>query len=197
MDMLKGQLSDVVIGQLSQNIGGANPQQTNMAAQGILSTLIGAVTQNASTQEGANSLFNALQKDHDGSLLDNVMDFLNPSKPNPVPERTANGEGIINHLLGDRTSDISQSISKVSGLDTGAISTLMTQLAPMFMGMLGKQTQKGGLDVSGLMGLLNNERTNIQQNQSQLSPFLNLLDSNQDGSVMDDVGGMLMKFFGK
>lgn len=197
MDMLKGQLTETVLSQLAQNIGGANQQQTNVASQGIMSTLIGALANNASTQEGASSLFNAVEKDHDGSILDNMMDFLQPEKQNPVPERTVNGPGILNHLLGDKQGGMAEAISKLSGLDAGSVGSLMQTLAPVVMGMIGKQKQQNNLDSGGLMNLLNNERQVAKQQENEMSPFMRLLDMDGDGSVMDDVGGLLAKFMKK
>ncbi len=197
MDMLQGQLTDVVINQLAQNIGGADQQKTNVASQGIVSTLIGALANNASTQEGASSLFNAVEKDHDGSILDNMMDFLQPEKQNPVSDRTANGLGILNHLLGDKQGGMAEAISKLSGLDTQSVGSLMQTLAPVVMGMIGKQRQQNNLDTGGLMNLLNNERQIAQQQENEMSPFMRLLDMDGDGSVIDDVGGLISKFMKK
>lgn len=197
MDMLQGQLTDVVINQLAQNIGGADQQKTTVASQGIVSTLIGALANNASTQEGASSLFNAVEKDHDGSILDNMMDFLQPEKQNPVSDRTANGLGILNHLLGDRQGGMAEAISKLSGLDTQSVGSLMQTLAPVVMGMIGKQRQQNNLDTGGLMNLLNDERQIAQKQENEMSPFMRLLDMDGDGSVIDDVGGLISKFMKK
>ena len=41
MDLLQGSLSEGMIDQLSQQLGGANKQQTAAAASGIVTTLIG------------------------------------------------------------------------------------------------------------------------------------------------------------
>ena len=46
LELLKGQLTPEVIGQLSQETGAA-PEQTNAAAQGVLSTLLSGLSKNA------------------------------------------------------------------------------------------------------------------------------------------------------
>ena len=60
MGLLQGQLSEGMLDQLSQQIGGADQQQTAAAASGIISTLMGGLAKNASSQEGASALSNAL-----------------------------------------------------------------------------------------------------------------------------------------
>ncbi len=100
MDLLQGQLSEGMIDQLSQQLGGADRQQTATAASGVMSTLVSALARNASTPEGAQSLSNALDRDHDGGILDNVMDlFGGNAQPKPEQTRAMNGQGILKHLL--------------------------------------------------------------------------------------------------
>ncbi|MCB0571926.1 MAG: DUF937 domain-containing protein, partial [Phaeodactylibacter sp.] len=137
MDLLQGSLSEDMIGQLSQQLGGANKQQTAAAASGIVSTLMGALAKNASTQQGAQALNNALERDHDGSVLDNIMDVFSGNTQN-VNDRALNGSGILNHILGDRQGGAIDMISKLSGLDSGKTGNLMSMLAPVVLGALGK-----------------------------------------------------------
>ena len=196
LDMLQGQLSEGMIDQLSSQLGGADKQQTAQAASGIMSTLVSALAKNASSNEGANSLANALDNDHDGSVLDNVMDLLGGGGQ-AQPSRATNGAGILKHVLGNKQGGAIDMISKMSGLDSGNTGNLMTMLAPMVMGMLGKQKKEQGLDVGGLASLLTGTVTQQKQNSN---PLMNMatsfLDQDGDGSIVDDVAGMGMKILG-
>lgn len=200
LELLKGQMDDQVIDTLSSQIGGADRQQTAAAAQGIMATLIGGLAKNASTPEGATSLASALDRDHDGSVLNNLMGMLSGQlQPQQEQPRAFNGAGIVSHILGNQQSGAIDMISKMSGLDSSKTSNLMTMLAPMVMGMLGKQKQQGGLDIGGLMNLLNG--TVSQQKQSG-NPLMDMatrfLDKDGDGSIVDDIAGMVGKgLFGK
>ncbi len=194
--MLQEQMSPQLIAQLAGQIGGSE-QQTANATQGIMSTLIGAMSRNASTQEGASGLFNALQNDHDGSLLDNLSDFINPEKPNPVSERTSNGLGILQHLFGDRTQNISNNIGQQSGLGGQNTLALMAKLAPIVMAMLGKQQRQQNMNINDIAGLLNNNQQRMRQQDSGMSGFMQLLDLDGDGSPIDDAMNLIGKFFSK
>lgn len=199
MDLLQGQLSEGLIDQLSQQLGGADRQQTAAAASGVMSTLVTALARNASTPEGAESLSNALDRDHDGGLLDNVMSlFGNQTQVAPQQERALNGQGILNHILGDRQSSAANMISQFSGLDSNKTGSLMTMLAPMVMSMLGKQKKTQGLDVSSLVSLLSG--TVSQAKTSNANPAMGMitsfLDQDGDGSITDDVANVGMKFLG-
>ncbi|MCB0620719.1 MAG: DUF937 domain-containing protein [Saprospiraceae bacterium] len=199
MDLLQGQLSEGMIKQLSQQIGGADQQKTAAATSGIVTTLMGALARNAATPEGANSLSNALDRDHDGSVLDDMMDLFSGQKSvQPERQRALNGDGIINHILGDRRGNAIDMISQMSGLDSNKTGSLMTMLAPMIMGMLGQQKKQQGLDVGGLVSMLNGVRTQqqAQSNNPTMSLITRFLDADGDGSIADDVAGFGMKFLG-
>ena len=67
-------------------------------------------------------------------------------------------------------------------------------LAPLVMGALGKAQREKGLDTGGLAGMLGGE----QQRAADAAPgvmgmLTSFLDRDHDGSVMDDIGGMLGK----
>lgn len=195
MDMLQGNLSDGLIDQLSDQLGGADKQQTAAATEGIMSTLMGALAKNASTPEGANSLFNALEKDHDGGVLEDVMGLFS-GNVRPEQQRAANGMGILKHLLGNKQSGAVDMISKMSGLDSGKTGNLMAMLAPILMGTLGKAKNQNGLDVGGIASLLTNSVSSHSNNNPTMNLVTSFLDQDGDGSIVDDVANMGMKFLG-
>ncbi len=217
MKIIQSQLTDVVMDQIAGQIGGTR-EQTTEASSGVLNTLIGALAKNASNQDGASSLFNALEKDHDGSLLDNLSDYLDPRAPHPVSERTANGAGILSHLLGDKAGMLAQLIGQQTGLNKEGALGLMAKLAPVLLAALGKKKNQSGFNISDLMGFLNNENQTMRQQQleeqrrleeeqrriearrkqqSGMGNFMKLLDFDGDGSGFDDAMGMLGKLFRK
>ncbi|MCP3897235.1 DUF937 domain-containing protein, partial [Moraxella sp.] len=196
MDLLNGQLSDGMLDMLSQQMGGADKEQTAAAASGIMSTLMGALAKNASTEDGAQSLNNALENDHDGSILDDVMGMLSGQNAKPEHSKMLNGGGILKHLLGDRQGGAIDMISKMSGLSSGNTGNLMSMLAPLVMGTLGQQKRQSGLDVGGLMSLLSGTVGGRKDKDPMMGLVSSFLDKDGDGSIVDDVAGMGMKILG-
>jgi len=200
LDLLQNQLSDNVLESLTQQIGGQDKKQTAAAASGILSTLTAALSKNAASPEGRSALASALDNDHDGSILDDVMGLLSGNKQAANP-RAANGAGILRHVLGQKQEDTSTLISKMSGLDKQSTMSLMMKLAPMVMGILGKQKREQNLDEGGLSALLSNTVKSTAQKREEMSLIERFLDKDGDGSVMDDLvrmgGGMLGGLFKK
>lgn len=196
LDLLEGQFSEGMIDQLSTNIGGADKTQTVKAAHGIMNTLLGGLAKNASTLEGASALNNALDRDHDGSILDDLMGVLGGNTRSVTTEKATDGSGIINHILGDKKSNVIDMISKMSGLDQNKTGNLMSMLAPVLMGALGKTKRDQGLDVAGLITLLSGTVGEQRQKDPTMGVITRFLDSDGDGSIVDDVANIGMKFLG-
>lgn len=193
LEMLQSQLSPEVLQQLGKQIGVNDPNQVQAASNGILSTLLAALTKNTSTQGGLNALVSALDRDHDGSIINDIMGFISGSIQ-PANGSAANGSGILGHILGGLQPNVVDMVSRISGLDKAKVGQLATTIAPLLLGLLGKQRTESGLNV-GAVGNV------IQQaaKSAAASPTMGLinkfLDRNGDGSVIDDIARMGMDAF--
>ena len=193
-DLLQGNLPDGVLDLMANQMGGADRDQTAAAANGIISTLISAISKNAATPEGANSLVSALDRDHDGSLLDDVVGFLGGGRQ-ASNASMLNGAGILKHVLGGRQNNVVDMIGRMTGLDQSNVGKMMIMLAPMVMGALGKARSNDGLRVDGISKLLTQTVQSESQQRSEMSLISRFLDQDGDGSIMDDLANMGMKAF--
>ena len=192
IDLLQSQLSGNVLDQLSNQIG-EEKEKTEVATSGIISMLTAALAKNAASPGGASALANALDTDHDGSILDNIGDLLGGNLTN---NRAANGAGILRHVLGGKQGNAIDAISKMSGLNSANTGNLMTMLAPIVLGMLGKQKKETNMDQSGLSDMLSRSVKSATNQRQEMGLLGKLLDRDGDGSVMDDIAGMGMKTLG-
>ena len=192
IDLLQSQLSGNVLDQLSNQIGGQK-EETEVATSGIISMLTAALAKNAATPGGASALANALDSDHDGSILDNIGDLLGGNLTN---NRAANGAGILKHVLGGNQGNAIDAISKMSGLSGDKTGNLMTMLAPIVLGMLGKQKRQNNMDQGGLSDMLSRSVKSASNQRQEMGLLGKLLDRDGDGSVMDDIAGLGMKTLG-
>jgi hypothetical protein len=187
-EMITRQLAGNAISMISSKIG-ADTGTTSKAVAIALPLLIAALARNSSTPTGAEALNQAVARDHDGTILDNLNAFLGNSE-------SANGAGIIGHVLGDQRSSAENGLAQSTGLDPGAAGLLLETVAPLVMGALAKTQQAEGLDATGLSNFLGNQQQQAVASSPDVMGILgNLLDSNKDGSVMDDVGRLAGKFF--
>ena len=193
IEAVTNQLSGPALEQITQSIG-ADSQTTSAAIQAALPMLISALAQNAGQPGGAEALAGALERDHDGGIFNDLSGFLGGSAPSI-------GAGILGHIFGQRTEQVGSVLGAQTGLDSGRMLQLLQMLAPLVMGALGRTHREGGLDAGGLAGLLGGERQQVEQSLPSMAGILgSILDSNRDGSAMDDVarlGGELLGGFFK
>lgn len=187
LQSILGQLDDNSIQAISQKTHAA-PTQAKSALESAIPILMNALAKNSSTPDGAASLQKAIERDHDGSILDNLGGFLN----NP---EAANGAGILKHVLGNKRQNVEQYLSKDTGLDAGAASKILEMAAPIVMGYLGKQKSAGGS--GGGIGDLLNAYVKQSGSQGSQSMINQLLDRDGDGSVLDDIAELGMSFLKK
>ena len=168
---------------------GVSEATANMAVQIGVPLILAALARNASQPQGAESLHEAINNDHDGSIFDNLNSYLG----NPA---TANGAGILEHVFGQQQPTIETNLAQATGMDQASAGGLLETLAPLVMGALGKQQQESGLNAADLSNLLNNQQQQAQENAPDAMSMLgSMLDQNKDGSAMDDLQRMAANFF--
>ena len=191
LEALLGLLQGQDLGNLASQVGG-NEGEVKNGVMAALPAMLAALGKNAGTEKGAEELNNALEKKHDGSILDNLSGYL--SNPD-----LKDGAGILNHLFGNQTSNVANAVSQSSGLDTNGSMKMLQMLAPILMGMLRQQKKQNNLDAKGLGNLTSMLASNFGSEAGAsgiMEAVTNLLDANKDGNVMDDIMGMVGKFFG-
>ncbi len=189
LEMLQQRLSSQAVDQIGRKIG-ADSGTTSNAIDAALPLLLSALARNATNTGQAQSLHTAVAEDHDGSVLDDVPGYLNRAESGP-------GAAILRHVLGGRQQTVETGLSQATGLETGKAGQLLTLLAPLVMGALGRAQQEHSLDAGGLTNLLAGEQEHLKQSAPGVMGALGrFLDRDGDGSVLDDVGGLLGKTFG-
>jgi hypothetical protein len=114
-------------------------------------------------------------------------------------EKAVNGTGILKHVFGGDVLQVGDEISKNTGLDFGKVMSLMVKFAPVVLGLLGKTKKENNLGAGDLFSVLSNTTQVFQKEKPQSSSILNvLLDKNNDGNIIDDLAGSVLKgLFGK
>ena len=190
-DLLGQQKGGEALSQISQQVG-ADPSAVSSVIQMALPSILGGLANNASSPQGAESLNNALEQDHDGGLLDNIgslggMIFGGESAP-----RQADAGGILGHVLGGSQGPVVQQASQQSGLQSGQVAQIMMMLAPIVMAYLGRQKREQGVGADGLGGLLGGILGGAQPSVPQSSG--GILDHDGDGSSLDDIASMAFNY---
>ena len=154
---LPGLLSEALggdtISRISQTLG-KDESTTGAAVQSALLILLGAMANNSSTPDGAASLLDALDRDHDGGVLDDISGF-------PGNFNSGDGLGILGHIFRRNLGAVQSGLGQTSGLGAGSAGQLLAMLAPVVMGALGRAQRQEGIDASSLAGYLSSASQQI------------------------------------
>ncbi|MDA0176668.1 DUF937 domain-containing protein [Mesoflavibacter profundi] len=188
LDLLNSDLGKTIISGVSGSTG-TDENRTGSVLTMALPVLMKAMERNASSPEGAQGLLGAIMDKHDGSILDNLGGLFNGGVDDAVK---TDGDKILGHVLGAKKQGVEQVIGQKAGLDAGSVANILKVAAPILMGVLGKQARQNNVsstnDLGGLLGgLLGGSEAKEEQS------FLEkILDADGDGSVVDDVAGMVL-----
>ena len=190
-----GNFTDDIVGQVAKQAG-VDPKLAQMVLEKMAPAMTGAMAKNTQTQEGAEKLSDALDKDHDGSVFGDLGSLLGGSGMDK-------GAKILGHVFGSKTSDVEEAMAKEVGSDKETTTKMMAMLAPLVLGALGKEKKASGMDASTLAGMLGGATKAMSNDGSSKSLLMSVLDFDKDGSVIDDLPkalgmlAMVKNFFGK
>lgn len=108
----------------------------------------------------AEALNQALDRDHDGSVLND---------PSQLEARQQEGGSILDHIFGGQKAQIENSLSEQTGISMNKIGPILGMLAPLIMGYIGREKQSNGVNSGGLADLLGGILGGAQ-NQAQAQP---------------------------
>lgn len=188
LDLLNSDLGKQLISGASAQTG-ASESKTAEVLSMALPVLLGAMKKNVQTQEGASGLLGALSNKHDGSILDNLGSLLGGGN---VDQSVMNdGAGILGHVLGGKQPVVENTLSQKTGLDAGTIGQILKIAAPILLGVIGKQTKQNDVNDSSALSSILGSMLGGQPKGNQ-SLIESLIDADGDGSVLDDVAGMVL-----
>ena len=189
LDLLNSDIGKSIVSGVSAQTN--QPQnKTHDVLTMAMPVLMAAMQRNASSPEGAQGLLSALNNKHDGSILNNLSGLFGGGG---VDDNVMDdGRKILGHVLGNKQSNVEKAIGAKAGVDAGSVAQILKVAAPILMGMLGNQAKQQNVNSpSGLEGMLGGllKGSSPKGDQSFLE---SILDANNDGSIMDDVAGMVM-----
>lgn len=189
LDLINSDIGKQMIGGISQETHQPADKTASVVTM-ALPILLGAMKRNASTEQGAAGLMSALENKHDGSILDNLGGLFGGGVNEDVK---IDGLGILGHVLGGSQDNAVRAVSRKSGVDANTVMQILQVAAPIVLGYLGKEKKQQNISSSNgigdlLGGLLGGGQ---EQPEKQQSLIESLLDGDDDGSVIDDIAGMV------
>ena len=161
IDLITGNAGNQVASQAENKFGISKNQIIALLA--VAAPLVISYLRKKSQEDPneAEALNNALDKDHDGSILDN---------PAQVESRLQEGGSILDHIFGGQKGQVENQLSQNTGISMDKIGPVLAMLAPLIMGYIGKEKQSSGVNSGGGLGDLLGGILGGAQNQAQAEP---------------------------
>ena len=192
LDLLTGNAGNQVATQAENKFGVSKNQIIALLA--VAAPLVISYLRNKSQDSNeAEALNSALDRDHDGSILND---------PSQAEARQTEGGSILDHIFGGQKASVENQLSQNTGISMDKIGPILSMLAPIIMGYIGQQKQQNNVNAGGLGDLLGGILGGAsQQAQTQQSnPLTDILGSvlggggqqQSSGNVLGDIlGGVL------
>lgn len=182
LDMVMGaQNNNGALNQIAKNFGLGEAETKSVVAQ-LLPALAQGVRNNSNKDTGLEDLFGALSSGNHQQYIDQP-DLLGNAAT------TKTGNSILGHIFGSK--DVSRNVAAHAAQKTGISSSIIKKMLPviasMAMGALSKN--------AGNQGLLGSLLSSGSNKKSATGLIGSLLDSDHDGSVVDDLFSMAVKLF--
>lgn len=191
-------LQGAPLAQMAEQLG-TDQAQTQSAVEMALPLLLGALGRNAQDEQGAQSLFGALQRDHLGAAPQQALGLGGLDLGGLLGSMLGGGAGglggaggamggdagaaILGHIFGGGRERAESGLGQASGLGANA-GQLMQMLAPIVMSFLAHRVNTGGMDAGGLGQMLGQERSSAQSRGAPGGDLLtSLLDQDGDGQL--------------
>lgn len=188
-ELLNSSTGSDIINNISQKFG-LDQSQATAALSAALPMIVGGLGRNAQTQEGAQSIENALQK-HTPDRLNDINGFF--SMGDAVQQ---DGQGILGHIFGNKKEQVENGVAQQSGISLSKIGPIIAMVAPLVLSYLNKQkqttNQNGGGGIADILGNVLGGN-NSQQQGGIMGMVSGFLDKDGDGNIMDDLMGMFKK----
>jgi hypothetical protein len=192
IDLLTGNTGSQVAEKAEQKFG-INRNQVIALLAVAAPLIISYLRKKSQDSSEAESLNNALDKDHDGSILDDVSQ---------ADARQDEGGSILNHVFGRDKQNVENKLSQNTGISIDKIGPILSMLAPIIMGYIGREKQQNNVGAGGLGdllgGILGGAQNQAQQQQS--NPLNDILgsvlgkssQSQSSGNPLNDILGSVL-----
>lgn len=182
LDLITGSTGNQVAAQAENKFGISKNQIIALLAVAA-PLVISYLRKKSEDPKEADALNNALDKDHNGSILNDPSQALN---------REQEGNSILDHIFGGQKTTVENQLSQNTGISLDKIGPVLAMLAPVIMGYIGQQKQANNVTSGGglsdlLGGILG---SSSQQAQASDNPLSNILGSVLGGAAQSSGGGL-------
>lgn len=159
LDSVKGYLTSELIGAAARQLG-ESENGVLKAAGGMAPAILAGIMNKAGDAGAMGNIFSQLSDNRNAGFLDNLGSLVGGGNLAHNDPKDIAGR-LMGTIFGGKTSALLNALSSFAGIKSSSASSLMGMVGPLVMGVLGKKISSEGLNVSGLLSLLNGEKNSI------------------------------------
>jgi hypothetical protein len=181
LDSIMSAGDGAAVRQLASQLG-LNEAQASSALSALVPAVSAGLRHNLQTPDGLSGLIGALSAGNHQRYLDNPAVLGDAAT-------LADGNGILGHVLGskDVSRQVAAQASHQTGLGPDVMKRMLPLVATLVMGAMSRQAATSGTPAP----------TNAAGAGGLLEMLGGALDQNRDGSMLDDIGGIIGRAFGR
>lgn len=188
LNLVKDQLSGAVLSKAASLVG-MGEGKAGAAITSMLPALLGGIGKKASTTEGASSLLSLIKDNNLGEgTLNNLGSSLSGAGSQDFLKK---GGEMASSLFGSDHGSMLSKIGSLTGAGSEGAGKLMSLVAPVALGALGKVVKTDNLDAAGLKSYLGSQTANFASN---VSGGASVPTASSGGSSSSGGGGGMLKW---
>jgi len=161
LDLVTKELSGENAGKITAFLGESSSSVTGSIGPVAASVMAGLMSK-ASAHDGAQDIFSRINSGgYTGDFLKRFSGMLD--RNSGTNELLKAGGDLLSFLFGSKLGNLEAVVSSATGLAKGSSSSLLAMLAPLVMGILGKQAADENLDSAGVVNLLDSQKSFVEQ----------------------------------
>lgn len=156
LDAVKGFLTPDMIGKAASYLGESD-STISKAVTGLVPATLAGIINKAESPGGASSIFDLAQKALGSGILGNLGATFS-KEGGGIPDFAP---GLLSGIFGDKVGHIANAVSQWSGIKGSSVASLLGSIAPLALGLLGKNASENGLNAGGLLSMLTAQKSSI------------------------------------
>jgi OmpA-OmpF porin, OOP family len=159
LDSIKSYVTPEIVGQAAAALG-ESESGVGKAIGGLAPTILAGILNKSDDAGAMGSIFNLLSNKQNESFLGNLGGLIGGGNLAQGDPKDIAG-GLMGSLFGGKVPAILSALSSFAGIKSSSTSSLLGMVGPLVMGVLGKKINTEGINVGGLLNILNGEKSSI------------------------------------
>lgn len=159
LDSIKSHITPELISQAATVLG-EKENGIGKAVGALVPTILAGILNKSTDAHAMGNVFSLLSDKGNAGFLDNLGGLIEGGNLAHNDPKDVAGD-LMGTLFGNKVPAILNGLSSAANINSGATSSLLGMVGPLVMGVLGKKIASEGLNVSGLIHLLQGEKNSI------------------------------------